>query len=275
MSRADGPGDAGPGGAVARLVPAIGRRQRGRWLWRRDRPRVWAHRGASALVTENTLAAFALARDHGADGVELDVTLCASGEVVVFHDDDLQRLVARPERIDALPWAELARIELPGGHRVPRLEDALAACGELAVNVEIKSPGPGRAGALPARVARVVRDARADDRVVISSFDPAALWQLHAVAPHLPLAYLFHAGQPRALRAPLTAMLLGASAVHPEHVLCTPERVATWRAWGLVVNTWTVDDPDRLRALAAAGVDGVFANDPRAARAVLAETVRA
>ena len=255
--------------SVARLFPAWGRRQRGRWLVRGARPRVWAHRGASALVTENTIAAFALAKEHGADGVELDVLLCATGEVVVFHDDDLTRLAGRPERIEAVPWQELSSIELRGGYHIPRLEEALEACGDLRVNVEIKSPGAGRAGPLPARVAKAIRAVRADDRVVVSSFDPAALWQLHAVAPHLPLAYLFEAKLPRALRSAAAAALVGASAVHPEHVLCTPEQVAAWRARGLAVNAWTVDDPARLRALAAAGVDGVFANDPRAAIAVL------
>ncbi len=256
---------------IARLFPAWGRRRRGPWLQRGARPRVWAHRGASAHATENTLAAFALARAHGADGVELDVLLCASGEVVVFHDDDLRRLAGRPERVEHVPWSELSRIELVGGgrHRIPRLEEALAACGDLRVNVELKSPRPGRAGALSARVAKVIADAGADERVVVSSFDPAALWQLHAVAPHLPLAFLFEAKLPRALRSAAAAMLVGASAVHPEHVLCTPAQVATWRARGLAVNTWTVDDPARLRELAAAGVDGVFANDPRAAIAAL------
>ncbi len=255
---------------VARLVPAVGRRRRGRWLWRDARPRVWAHRGASAHATENTIAAFELAVAHGAGGVELDVLRCASGEVVVFHDDDLRRLADRPERIDALTWAELRTIELRGGARICRLEDALAACGELPVNVELKSPRPGRAGALAARVAQVVRAARADDRVVVSSFDPVALVQLHAAAPHLPTAFLFEQTAARAVRSPMVAALTGASAVHPDHRLCTPAYVARWHARGFAVNVWTVDAPGRLRALAEAGVDGVFANDPRAAIAVLA-----
>jgi glycerophosphoryl diester phosphodiesterase len=259
-----------PAASVARLFPALGRRQRGRWLTRGARPRVWAHRGASAHAVENTIAAFELAKAHGADGVELDVMLCASGEVVVFHDDDLRRLAGRGDLVAEMSWSELRTVALGArGERVPLLADALRACGDMPVNVEIKSARVGRAGRLPARVAEVVRDAKAGERVLISSFDPAALWQLHAVSPELPLAYLFEAKLRRALRSAAAAMLVGASAVHPEHVLCTPEAVTAWRARGLVVNTWTVDDPARLRELAAAGVDGVFANDPKAAITVL------
>lgn len=261
---------AGAGGGMARLVPAVGRRRRGRWLWRADRPRVWAHRGASAHATENTVAAFERAVADGADGVELDVMRCATGEVVVFHDDDLMRLAGRPAQIETLPWSELARVELPGGTRIPTLEDALVACGDLRVNVELKSRRPGRGAALAAGVARAIRAVAADDRVVVSSFDPLALVQLHAVAPHLPCAFLFEHAAARALRSRAVATLVGASAVHPEHVLCTPAYVAAWRAQGFAVNVWTVDDPDRLRALAAAGVDGVIANDPKAAKAALA-----
>lgn len=256
--------------AVARLVPAIGRRRRGGWLWRSKQPRVWAHRGVSAHATENTIAAFELAVAHGAGGVELDVQLCASGEVVVFHDIDLLRLAERGGRIDGLNWSTLARVDLPGGQRICRLEEALAACADLPVNVEIKVTRPSRGGALAAAVAKIIRDERADDRVVISSFDPLTLLQIHGAAPHLPTAFLFEQSAWRALRSRgIASLVAGASAVHPEHLLCTPDYVATWHRRGFAVNVWTVDDPIRLRQLAAAGVDGVFANDPRAALAAL------
>src|SRR5882757_8311365 len=91
-------------------------------------PLVIGHRGASTNVIENTVEAFARARADGADGVELDVSLCATGEVVVFHDDDLRRLANRLERVDALSLAALRDVKLPAGGRIPTLDEAFEAC---------------------------------------------------------------------------------------------------------------------------------------------------
>src|SRR3954447_12750112 len=90
-------------------------------------PLLVGHRGASALAPENSVEAFARARADGADGVELDVLCCSPGEVVVFHDDDLARLGGRPDRIEALPLADLRRVRLRGDARIPTLEEALEA----------------------------------------------------------------------------------------------------------------------------------------------------
>ena len=100
------------------------------------------HRGASAQATENTLAAFERAARDGADGVELDVLCCQTGEVVVFHDDDLSRLADRPDRVAGLDLSFLRTVRLRGGGGIPLLDEAFEACGPtLLVNVELKSGG--------------------------------------------------------------------------------------------------------------------------------------
>src|SRR5688572_30624744 len=142
-------------------------------------PLVVAHRGASALVTENTTAAFARAARDGADGVELDVLCCATGEVVVFHDDDLTRLAGRSDRIDRLPFVAVREVILAGGVGIPTLEEAFEACGPaLLVNVELKTSGL-RDRAVPAlveRVSAILDRTGTAERVVVSSFSPVAVW---------------------------------------------------------------------------------------------------
>src|SRR5688572_17470803 len=145
----------------------------------RRAPLVIAHRGASALCTENTTAAFQRAARDGADGVELDVLTCATGEVVVFHDDDLLRLARRPERVADLSLRQLRRVVLPGQTSIPTLEEAFEACGpDLLVNVELKSGGllDGAVPGLVAGVARVLDRCAVGERVIVSSFDPRAIW---------------------------------------------------------------------------------------------------
>ena len=155
------------------------------WQLRRpgEGPLVLGHRGASARETENTAAAFRRARTDGADGVELDVLLSATGEVMVFHDDDLARLAGRPERIGDLPYRALREVQLPGGTTIPTLEEALEACGpDLLVNVELKANelGFGPMAALVEAVAEVIARTDSAGRVLVSSFNP---WAVHLWMP--------------------------------------------------------------------------------------------
>ena len=92
---------------------------------------------------------------------------------------------------------------------------------------------------------------------------------LRALGPHVPRALLFHSKQPALLRKAWLARGLMVAAVHPEHILVTAEMVARAHRQGRLLNTWTVDDPDRIRELAAIGVDAIVCNDPGAAVALL------
>ncbi len=257
-----------PLAAFARFLPHMGRLSRAeRWKRHGKRPRIWAHRGASALEMENTMAAFDRARADGADGIELDVQLDRDGTVVVFHDDTLERLVGRPERVVELSARERRDIRI-GGHAMPTLEEVLGELGELECDVEIKSARLGRESALVTATAEVIRQSGRAEQILVSSFDPFALVQLHAHLPDIALAYLFHQEQVFPLRKGWIGNLMGASLLHPEHTLCTEASVKAWHTAGLPLNAWTVDDADELRRLDALGIDGVFCNDPGHARAV-------
>jgi glycerophosphoryl diester phosphodiesterase len=254
--------------SLARLVPHLGRLGRAtRWRRTRGRPRVWAHRGDSAHAPENTMLAFDRARAAGCDGIELDVRFDGEHNVVVFHDNQLERLTGRPGRMEQLSAAERARLRV-GGESVPLLAEVLAAF-DLEFDVEIKSLRVGREAALVEATARVIRDSGRADQVLVSSFDPIALYQLHRHLPEVALAYLFHDEQPLPLRRGWVGRWVGSSLLHPQNTLCTEAQVRAWHTAGLPINAWTVDDREELERLARLGVDGVFANDPAHALAVL------
>jgi glycerophosphoryl diester phosphodiesterase len=257
---------------LARWIPHLGRLGRAT-RWRRgraSRPRVWAHRGASAHAPENTMRAFELAKKVGADGLEFDVRLDGEGHVVVFHDQKLDRLIGRPGDLSTLSAAERAALRV-GGEPIPLLSEVLDAF-DLELDIEIKSEKVGRGGELVEAVAKQLGDTRSRlDRIMVSSFDPVVLLQLHHRLPDLSLAYIFHQDQALPMRSGWLGRWIGASLVHPQHTLCTADRVRAWHTAGLPINTWTVDDPAELRRLVALGVDGVFANDPAAALVVVSE----
>lgn len=213
------------------------------------------------------MRAFARALDDGADGVELDVRLCATGELVVTHDPTMLRCAGDPREVGALPWSELRRLDVGHGERVPLLSDVLALArprGAI-VNVEVKTNG-----ARGPEVARALTEVLAGGgvpvpSVMVSSFDPRALAVVRRRAPTIPTGFLFAAGQGWLLRSGLAAVVVRAAAVHPERWLVDAVAVDAWHRAGRRVNVWTVDDPAELRRLAGLGVDGVICNDPGAA----------
>jgi glycerophosphoryl diester phosphodiesterase len=258
-----------PKSPFANLVPHIGRLGRAT-RWRRSRagrPRVWAHRGDSAHHPENTMLAFDKARAAGADGIELDVRLDGDKNVVVFHDQTLERLTGQPGRIEQTPTQDRAALRV-SGEPIPLLAEVLHGI-DLDINVEIKSDKTAREGELVAATAKVIRDSGRADHILISSFDPFALVQFHRHLPDIALAYLFHDEQPFPLRRGWVGRWTGASLFHPQHTLCTEQSVKAWHTAGVPVNAWTVDDEAELLRLANIGIDGVFSNDVAHAVAVL------
>lgn len=213
---------------------------------------------------------------QGADGVELDAMLCGSGEVVVCHDEMLDRLAGVPVRVQRTPYAELREIDVGRhkgeafrGERIPLFTEVLDALPDgFVVNVELKCET-----ALDGGLARRVTEALAADRgrhvAIVSSFNPLELWRTRRLAPAVPTGLLFEPEQSWWLRRGALAALLASASVHPRHDLCTAPAVERWRRRGFAVATWTVDDPAEIARVAAAGVDAIITNRPRATRALL------
>lgn len=218
---------------------------------------IWAHRGASRAERENTVAAFAAAVRLGADGVELDVRRTADGALAVHHDAALA---------DGRRLCDLTAADLPAD--VPLLEAAFDACGDLVVNVEIKNL-PGEPDfdpdeSIASAVARWVVGGGLHERVLVSSFNRKAIDRCLAVDGSVPTAFLVTLAPDRDLAGRVVDQTRrhGHRALHPHHVGVTPHLVELCRAVGLACNTWTVDDPQRMRELADLGVDAIVTNVP-------------
>lgn len=236
------------------------------------RPLVLGHRGASADAPENTLAAFRLALEQGADGVELDVWRCQTGEVVVIHDEDARRTAGEPLRIEATPLARLRALDAGAwkgdrfrGERLPLLAEVLEALPGAVVNIELKSRG--RDPGLGAATAAVIAEAGAEGRVIVSSFDWRLVASFQRVAPGIPVGLLFEKGPPWQRRLARAMKDLAPAAVHPDVGLVTAARAAHFAARGLAMNVWTVDAPADVERLVSLRATALISNHPGLVRA--------
>ncbi len=237
-------------------------------------PLIYGHRGASAHARENTLSAFECALDHGADGVELDVRPTGDGQLVLSHDPEIELLPgsqdgSRPATRASLWKLSLSQIRaLPRseGEQVLTLREALVfqARTGIRMNVELKGDVPA-VDWFAREVAEQIRK-HGGDGLLISSFSPLLLRKIGGLLPHVPRAFLIEGESPALLkRLPLSS--LKAVGLHPEHVLVDAHFIARARSSAEVINVWTVNDPERARALADLGVDGLVTDDPGGLRA--------
>ena len=211
-----------------------------------------AHRGASRERLENTLPAFTLALERGADAVELDVHRTRDGVVVVHHDEH-----AGGVAIADTDWSDVAAVRLKGDARIPRLEDVLGALGEKAVvYIELK----GRDVAAPALdVAK-----RHGKRYAVHSFDHGAVERAMTLDPMVARGVLLD----RATADPVAALIAAHRRVRPRdvwphHSLIDSAFMAAARALSVRVIVWTVNAPSDVKRLASLGVAGICTDDVR------------
>lgn len=214
---------------------------------------VFGHRGASAHHPENTIAAFAGAIDAGAHGVELDVRLAADGSVVVHHDAHLA---------DGRAIIELDRAALP--ESVPDLAEVLDLCASITVNIEIKSdrkdPDFDETYAISHAVVDLVNAAKADERVIITSFDKDAvdcLGESGLSKSKLRTGYI-------SMLPPSWSGLVdrGHTDFNPWFGLVTKKMVANAHNRGLSIGAWTVNEAIQVEVMVDAGVDTIITDDP-------------
>lgn len=234
-------------------------------------PLIIGHRGASAEAPENTLAAFGLALEQGAAGVELDVRLSADGNVVVMHDATVARTTSGRGRVSQMSASELRALDAGMGQSVPTLDDVFEAFGSsMLYNVELKVGGLLDKG-LESAVAERIEAYHLQNHVVVSSFDPLAVRRARRQLPATTMTgFLWMNGgiAPRLMRT----LASNAEADHPYYPLVDEAYMVWARERHLRVHVWTVDDAQEARRLAALGVHALITNRPQEIATALANT---
>lgn len=244
-----------------------------------ERPLNFAHRGASYEAPANTLAAFLLALEMGADGLELDVQLSRDGQVVVIHDFTLEATTDGQGRVADKTLDELQKLDAGGwfdsdfaGQRIPTLQQVIEAVGQhLLLNVELKTTNL-RDDGLAAAVVHIVEENHLLDRVILSSFNPLALWRVRRLNPWIPIGLLYAPDMPLFLRRAWLRPLLRPDALHPHHTQVDAALLRHARQHGYRIHTWTVDDPGEMWQLMRDGVDLIITNRPDLLTQVLCST---
>ena len=234
-----------------------------------------AHRGASAYYPENTMASFAAAIHMGVDAIELDVHMSSDGQVMVIHDETLERTTNGGGYVHQLTRKQLQALDAGilkpeyQKERIPLLNDVvmLAKKSNVWVNIEIKA-GSEPYPEMEERLAGIVRACGMEKRVLFSSFNHYALVRLREVWPQAPVAVLHVSALVDAWEY---AKKLGAKALHPLYaVTLLPGWVQSCQRAGIAVNAWTVDDETVMEKLMHLQVDGLVSNKPDVALRVRA-----
>lgn len=241
-----------------------------------DLPLNFAHRGASYEAPENTLAAFLLAAELGADGIELDVQLSKDGEVAVIHDSSLETTTDGHGPVGAKTMAELQELDAGSwfdpvfaGQQIPTLQQVVDAVrSRLLLNIELKTASLTDSNLVTA-VVRIVEENHLLDRVVVSSFNHLLLRKVRQLNPWIPIGLLYSPDMPLPLRRTWLRPLLRPEALHPSYEMLDPKTVRWAKERGYRLHTWTVDDPGVMWQLMRLGVDLIITNRPDLLRQVL------
>jgi len=221
-------------------------------------PQVIAHRGASGHAYQNSLSAFALARQLRADGVELDIHSTQDGVLLVHHDREVPGIGVIGEfRHDAF-----VGYRLPNGEPIPTLGQVLEELGPFHVWIEVKTLAP----AWDARLLQVMRAGPSPERYAIHGFDHRIIGRLGAGAPLLRRGAL-QSSYPIDLLAPLEAV--GADTLWQETELIDRPMVETLHRAGKKIIAWTANEAPEIARLVALGVDGICGNFPERIREAL------
>ncbi|OIO87914.1 MAG: hypothetical protein AUK02_04485 [Anaerolineae bacterium CG2_30_58_95] len=239
-------------------------------------PMIFAHRGASIHAPENTLAAFELAANLGADAVELDTKLTVDGHVIVFHDHTVDRTTNGSGEVAKLPFAALRDLDAGvrfsekfRGEKIPTLDEVFEAVGKkIFINVELKNYATPLDALVP-NVVELVKKHGLEKRILFSSFFPHTLARAARLLPETPRGLLTMRGWMGWLGRTFGFRNNVYQALHPLLIDANAGLVNRVHAAGKRVHVWTVNAETDLKRMFSYGVDAIITDDPALALRLL------
>jgi len=209
--------------------------------------------------TENTLASIQKALDLNVDMIEIDVFKIASGEIVVFHDEKIDRLTNGSGDIESLDLEALKNLTVEGNHKIPLLSEVLDVINhKVPLNIELKGPGTSE-GVMNLIKTYMENEGWTLDDFLISSFNWEELKNMRRINKDIKIAILT---EDDPLDAIPIANDLKAVAINPNYLSLTKANGLEIKSQGFKVFTWTVNDTKQISNMRILGVDGVFTNYP-------------
>lgn len=217
------------------------------------------HRGVKGQVAENTLASFQQALEMGVDGIELDVHVAATGELVVIHDFTVDRTTNGSGEVHKMTLSELKKLTVEGQFTIPLLDEVLALVNrKCLLNIEMK----GRHTAKPVSdfIEKYVKERGwSYDDFIVSSFQREELHIMSEINKNIPLGILTQASVTQAWE---WAEEFSAKAIHPHYTLLTESNVKKAQQAGFKVYTWTINDIEDIERIKGYNVDGIISDFP-------------
>ena len=217
------------------------------------------HRGAKGYEPENTFVSFQKALDMQVDGIELDVHLSADGQIIVIHDETIDRTTNGKGFVNALSLCELNAFRIDSKHQIPTLQEVFDLVNQdCFINIELKSyEATDKVVSLIEKY--VAKKGWKYDRFLVSSFDWNALQQVAFLNDKIPLGVLTETDLDLALAF---AKFIQAKSIHPHFHLLTKENTAQMQEKGLQIFPWTINEYEDIQKIKTFNVNGIITDFP-------------
>lgn len=237
--------------------------------------KIFAHRGYSGKYPENTMIAFKKALECGVDGIELDVQLTKDGEVVIIHDETIDRTTTGKGFVVDYTYEELEKFDASfkfkdlGFNKIPTLREyfQLVKDYDIVTNVELKT-GINEYLGIEEKVWELIKEYNLEEKVIISSFNHFSVMRMKKIAPQLKYGFL---SEDWIIDAGKYTHSHGVQCYHPRFNNLVPNVIKELKKYNLEINTWTVNLEEDMRYLYSNNIDVIITNYPELAQEIKKE----